>query len=45
MDGVFFKWWYVTLSSPDDELDDLFILPGIIGDRSKVSFHLGQVMA
>ena len=40
MDGVFFKWWYVTPSSPGDELDDLFartffILPGSIGDRLK----------
>ena len=40
MDGISFKWWYVIPSLSGDELDDLFartffILPGVIGDRSK----------
>ena len=36
----FLRWWYVILSSPGEELDDLFastlfILPGVIAERSK----------
>ena len=40
MDGIFLRWWYVILSSLGEELDDLFastlfILPGVIAERSK----------